>query len=31
MVQKRGSNGTYIMCMDPECKTILRKSRKADE
>lgn len=30
MVQKRGQNGTYIMCMDPECKTILRKSRKAD-
>ncbi len=31
MVQKRGQNGTYIMCMDPECKTILRKNKKADE
>ena len=30
MVQKRGQNGTYIMCMDPECKAILRKSKKTD-
>ncbi len=30
MVQKRGQNGTYITCMDPNCKTILRKSRKTD-
>ena len=30
MVQKRGQNGTYIMCMDPNCKAILRKSKKSD-
>ncbi len=31
MVQKHGQNGTYIMCMDPNCKAILRKTKKADE
>ena len=30
MVQKYGQNGSYIQCMDPECKVILRKSKKED-
>ncbi len=31
MVQKHGQNGTYIMCMDPNCKAILRRTKKTDE
>ena len=30
MVQKYGQNGSYVQCMDPECKTILRKTKKDD-
>ena len=31
MVQKHGQNGTFIQCADPNCKEILRKSKKNDE
>ena len=31
MVQKYGQNGAYVQCMDPECKTILRRTKKDDE
>ena len=31
MVQKHGQNGTFIQCADPNCKEILRRSKKADE
>ncbi len=31
MVQKHGQNGTFIQCADPNCKEILRRSKKSDE
>lgn len=31
MVQKHGQNGTFIQCADPNCKEILRRSRKTNE
>ncbi len=30
MVQKHGQNGTFIQCADPNCKEILRRSKKTD-
>ena len=30
MVQKRGQNGTFVQCADPNCREILRKSKKTD-
>ena len=31
MVQKYGQNGAYVQCVDPECKTILRRTKKDGE
>ena len=31
MVQKHGQNGTFIQCADPNCREILRRSKKNDE
>ena len=30
MVQKHGQNGTFVQCADPNCREILRRSKKTD-
>ena len=31
MVQKRGQNGTFVQCADPNCREILRRGGKKND